>query len=61
MNGLSLVKNKSPEASIEHFDLAKKFNPLNVNIYIAKGCALANMVIIEILNIEQTDRGIEVN
>ena len=44
MEGLKFMKAQRPELALEHFTTAKSFNKNSSKIYIARGCALANMV-----------------
>ena len=44
MEGMEFLKRGNNQCAIENFDMALKFDKNNENIYIAKGCALANMV-----------------
>ena len=44
MEGLKYLKAGQPELSIEHLNLAKSFDKKSSKIYVAKGCALANLV-----------------
>ena len=44
MEGLKYLKAGQPEMSIEHLNLAKSFDKKSSKIYVAKGCALANLV-----------------
>lgn len=41
---MEFLKRGSNQNAIDNFDVAKKFDKTNEKIYIAKGCALANMV-----------------
>ncbi len=44
MEGMEFLKRGNNQCAIENFDMALKFDKNNEKIYIAKGCALANMV-----------------
>ncbi len=44
MEGIEFLKRGNNQCAIENLDVAKKFDKNNAKIYIAKGCALANMV-----------------
>lgn len=53
MEGLEFLKRGNNQYAIENFDVAKKFDKNNEKIHIAKGCALANMVNLLRIFIEQ--------
>lgn len=61
MEGMEFLKRGNNQCAIENFDLAQKFDKNNEKIHIAKGCALANMVILLPNFIEQFLRRIEGN
>ena len=44
MEGLTYLKAKKPEQALEHLSMARNFDKRSAKIYIARGCALANMV-----------------
>jgi hypothetical protein len=44
MEGLKFLKAEKPDIALEHLTLAKSFDKSNSKVYIARGCALANMV-----------------
>jgi hypothetical protein len=44
MEGLKFLKAQQPDVALEHLSMAKSFDKQNSKIYIARGCALANMV-----------------
>lgn len=44
MEGLKFLKAERPEIAMEHLNLARSFDKRSSKIYIARGCALANMV-----------------
>ncbi len=56
MEGMEFLKMGNNQCAIENFDVAQKFDKNNEKIYIAKGCALANMVIMKAIFIEQLFR-----
>jgi hypothetical protein len=39
-----LLKNSQEAEALEHLDTARRFNKNSAKIYIARGCALANIV-----------------
>jgi hypothetical protein len=45
MEGLKFLKSKQPVEALAHLDTAKRFDKKSSKIYIARGCALANLVI----------------
>jgi len=61
MEGLEFLKRGNNQYAIENFDVAKKFDKNNEKILIAKGCALANMVKLLKIFIEQLFLRIEGN
>lgn len=44
MEGLRFLKAHKPEIALEHLTIAKSFDKTSSKIFIARGCALANMV-----------------
>lgn len=46
MEGLKCLKSSRPDLALEHLTLAKSFDKKSSKIYIARGCALANLVTI---------------
>ena len=44
MEGLRFLKAEKPEIALEHLNMARSFDKRSSKIYIARGCALANMV-----------------
>jgi len=44
MEGLKYLKAQRPESALEHLSMAKSFDKKSSKIFIARGCALANMV-----------------
>ena len=44
MEGLNFLKAGQSELALEHLNLAKSFDKKSSKIYVAKGCALANLV-----------------
>ena len=44
MEGLKYLKSEKPELALEHLNLAKSFDKKSSKIYVARGCALANLV-----------------
>ena len=44
MEGLKFLKAEKPDIALEHLNMARSFNKHSSKIYIARGCALANMV-----------------
>ena len=47
MEGLKQLKAGRPELALEHLTLAKSFDKKSSKIYVARGCALANLVIMQ--------------
>jgi hypothetical protein len=54
MEGLKFLKANKPEIALEHLTLAKSFNKKSSKICIARGCAFANLVIIQANRITST-------
>ena len=50
---MEFLKRGNNQCAIENFDVAQKFNKTNEKIHVAKGCALANMVNVMAIFIEQ--------
>ena len=44
MEGLKFLKAHKPDIALEHLTIAKSFDKNSSKIFIARGCALANMV-----------------
>lgn len=46
MEGLKFLKAQRPDLALEHLTTARSFDKYSAKIYIARGCALANLVLI---------------